>query len=265
MLFDSDRVPPSPELGATDYAQSVAKFGLAVIAVHHPQLAPLLVAWDQLSGIIFNRSISNVLQPILSNLQRRGVSPESLFRDEQFVSALVLAMQSATKTGQAKKIESLRNAVLNTALGKEPDANRQQAFFALVDRFSETHLILLQFFKDPAAYFQSKGQAVPTIPSPAVEPVIKVLAYQLVTSAMPFLGEQLKSTSEDRSASFFQFIEVAFADLVSANLIVLDRHHETWSIPRFDRGPAPAEVKPLITHLGEDFLAFITEPPEQKE
>ena len=82
--------------------------------------------------------------------------------------------------------------------------------------------------------------------------------------AMPELGQQVKSTSADRTYASFQFIELILADLVSAKLIHLERVNETWSIPKFDQNPVPSPVKQLATHLGEDFLAFIAEPTEGK-
>ena len=49
---------------------------------------------------------------------------------------------------------------------------------------------------------------------------------------------------------------------MGAGLLGLDRLHETWSVPRFTTAAQPTPVTPLATHLGEDLLAFITEPKE---
>jgi hypothetical protein len=170
------------------------------------------------------------------------------------------ATQAVLKTHQREKIEALRNAVVNVALGKEPDADRQQQFVAMIDRFGLTHLSLLRFFRDPAGYFQARGRSVPMIQPQDREPVIKLLAYQLVTDAMPYIREQVKSPDGDHTAAAFQFIEGTISDLVFAKLILLERHQETWAVPKFDRSPVPTPVKALITHLGEDLLSFIAEP-----
>ncbi len=169
------------------------------------------------------------------------------------------ATQAALKTHQTEKLKALRNAVINVALRNEPDADRQQQFVAMVDRFTRTHLSLLRFFSDPAGYFQAQSRAVPMVQPQDREPVIKLLAYQLVNDAMPNIREQVKSPHGDRSAAAFQFIEGTISDLVSAKLVSLDRHQETWSVPKLDRLPTPTPIKPLITHLGEDFLAFISD------
>jgi hypothetical protein len=37
---------------------------------------------------------------------------------------------------------------------------------------------------------------------------------------------------------------------------------EAWIVPRFAALPTPHPVNSVVTHLGEDFLAFISEPRE---
>ncbi len=81
---------------------------------------------------------------------------------------------------------------------------------------------------------------------------------------MPTLREQVKSRHEDRTAAAFQFIGQIVEELVSAKLIALDRLNETWTVPKFDQIPTPTPIRSLTTHLGNDFLAFITAPEEKK-
>ncbi len=88
-----------------------------------------------------------------------GFRFDDLGQNQQFVSAALTATQAALRTHQQEKLDALKNAVVNVALGREPEADRQQQFLALVDRFAAAHFILLQFFKDPAAFFHSKGFA----------------------------------------------------------------------------------------------------------
>jgi len=188
--------------------------------------------------------------------QVKGFRFDDLGQNQQFVSAALVATQAALRTHQQEKLSALKNAVANVALGNEQDADRQQQFLALVDRFTATHLVLLHFFKDPAGYCKAEGKAVPNVPlSPQ-----KLKVYDLIRGAMPKLVEAAKSTFADRTAAAFQFIELVLRDLVSAKLIALDPLNETWSVPKFNGDPRPTPVKPLITHLGEDFLSFITEP-----
>jgi len=136
------------------------------------------------------------LRLVVNNVSRRiaGLTPKALAANEAFISAFAQATQAALRTHQKEKREALRNAVVNVAIGKEPDPNRQQQFLFLIDRFSETHLTVLRFFEDPAGYFVSRGKPVPLI-----ERDTKILAYQMLIDAMPELGQQAKSTSADRT------------------------------------------------------------------
>ena len=190
----------------------------------------------------------------------RGFRFEDLAPNEQFVSATLVATQAALKTHQQEKMQSLKNAVLNVALGHEPDTDRQQQFLALVDRFTAAHLTLLRFFQDPASHFERTGLPVPTVPAGT-----NLLAYEFVRIALPELNRQFQSPAEDRSASAFQMFQVLFDDLTSAKLISLKRvkDNEAWIIPRLTALPTPFPVHPVTTHLGEDFLVFITEPREE--
>jgi len=121
------------------------------------------------------------------------------------------------------------------------------------------HLILLRFFQDPAGHFARQG-----IPVPHVTAGTNLLAFQFVSAALPDLRKQMQSQEEARTASAFQMFQVLFDDLTSANLISLHRikDNEAWIIPRLTAQPVPYPVNPVITHLGEDFLEFITEPRE---
>lgn len=256
---------PAPEPTAFDYGLAIAK----VAGLAFPHLGLAVGFFDVVTAPARGRRMANwceELRLLLNELSRKvnRLTPEALAKDEAFISAFAQATQAALRTHQQEKLTALRNAVVNVALGGEPDADRQQQFLALVDRFTTTHLVLLRFFKDPAGFFQSHGKPVPQIPFSSPERPRKLLVYDLVRDAMPQLVEHSKSTSADRTAAAYQFIELALRDLVSAKLIALDRFNETWSVPKFNRDPRPTAVKPLITHLGEDFLSFITDPePKQ--
>ena len=67
--------------------------------------------------------------------------------NEHFVSAMIQATQSATKTHRKEKLEALRNAVLNVALGHSPAGDLQAIFLNLVDSFTPVHLEVLRYFQ----------------------------------------------------------------------------------------------------------------------
>jgi hypothetical protein len=76
-----------------------------------------------------------------------GFRFENLGDDEQFVSAMIQATQSAAKTHRKEKLDALRNAILNIALGHKPAEDLQAIFLNLVDSFTPVHLELLRFFQ----------------------------------------------------------------------------------------------------------------------
>jgi hypothetical protein len=256
MIFDRPSREPLPDKQFGDVQHAAGK-----------AFASLVPGLGEAFGLVLASPIERRRADWFRDLEARlrelencveGFRFDDLGQNEQFVSATLQATQAALRTHQKQKLEALRNAVANVAQGREPSADRQQQFISLVDRFSETHLVLLHFFKDPAAYFQSRGKPVPRI-----ELQTKLLAHQLVCNAMPELRDQTQSPSQDRTAASFQFIELILRELVSAKLIALEPLNETWAVPKFDQNPATSPVKPLTTHLGEDFLAFVAGPPAE--
>jgi hypothetical protein len=76
-----------------------------------------------------------------------GFRFEDLGSNERFVSAMIQATQSATKTHRKEKLEALRNAILNIALGHSPTDDLQAIFLSLVDSFTPVHLEVLRYFQ----------------------------------------------------------------------------------------------------------------------
>jgi hypothetical protein len=169
----------------------------------------------------------------------KGFRFEDLWQNEKFVSAALTATQAALKIHQQEKLDALKNAVINAALGKQPDANRQQQFIALVDRFSETHLVVLKFLNDPEGYFQRQGKSAPWI----VQNGPKLLVNNPIQEAMPRLRTILP---EDHEATAFQFIELILGDLFSTRLVTLDRLNDTWGVPAFSSRPGGTSVQKMI-------------------
>ena len=63
----------------------------------------------------------------------KGFRFDNLGQNPEFVSVTLQATQAALQTHLKGKREALRNALLNAALCKGPDPNRQQQFLVLVD------------------------------------------------------------------------------------------------------------------------------------
>jgi hypothetical protein len=62
-----------------------------------------------------------------------------------FISAVAIASPIALRTHQKEKLEALRNALLNVALGIQPDENKQQFFLRLIDELNTDYLKILEY------------------------------------------------------------------------------------------------------------------------
>jgi hypothetical protein len=89
------------------------------------------------------------LKERLEKMEAEGrLKPEDIINNEQFNSVLIQTTLTAAKTHQKEKLEALRNAVLNTALGKNPGEAKTALFLSLVDRFTAAHLAALKRISD---------------------------------------------------------------------------------------------------------------------
>jgi hypothetical protein len=81
-----------------------------------------------------------------------GFRVEALVNNEAFISAALQASQAAIRTHERQKLEALRNAVVNVAAGRSPDADTTTFFLTLVDALSVTHLELLRYFANRVTF-----------------------------------------------------------------------------------------------------------------
>lgn len=90
-----------------------------------------------------------------------GFTFEALQNNETFVTTVMHATQIAMCNHQKEKLEALRNAVLNVAVGTGPDDDLQLMFLNFVDSLTPWHIRLLRFFQDPVAYAKARGISYP--------------------------------------------------------------------------------------------------------
>ncbi|MBZ5635395.1 MAG: hypothetical protein LAO55_19905 [Acidobacteriia bacterium] len=250
-IFDRPSRDPLPEPDFEDVKYATGKGIVSLI----PGLGE---AWGLIIATPLEHRRNDWLRDLESRLREleeyvKGFRFDNLGQNQEFVSATLQATQAALQTHLKDKREALRNAVLNVALGKEPDPNRQQQFLVLLDRFSEDHLKVLSFLGDPAGHFQKQGEQGPH--TTYVAP--KMLVNDLVARGLPHLR---RTSPGDQTSTSFQYIEMILGELVSLRLVSLERLQETWAIPAFAIKPVGGPVGKMTTHLGEEFLAFITEP-----
>jgi len=90
-----------------------------------------------------------------------GFKVENLARNDNFISTLIQATQIALRTHDKEKIESLRNAVINSLSATSIDESEQMIFLNFVDRYSPWHLKILHFLDDPREYGKVHGIRYP--------------------------------------------------------------------------------------------------------
>jgi hypothetical protein len=155
-LDPNSRLEPAPEPGALGYAVALTNAAIAAI----PDWGgPASVIFGAITAPILGRRRDGWLEDLQVafndlSLKIDGLKPESLTKNEAFVSALVQATQGAMKTHQQEKLEALRNAILNVAAGTGPSDDLQTMFLNMVDIFTPKHLQVLMFFthRDRAMY-----------------------------------------------------------------------------------------------------------------
>ena len=233
MLIESDSslLPAQPEPTAVDYFAGIVKLGISSI----PDWGgPASELFGMITAPLLGKRKDDWFEELrirLDDLTTKvhGMTIESLAHSEEFVSVVLQATQSAIKTHQQKKLEALRNGVLNVAAGKAPDVEKQAIFLQYVDRFQSLHLELLSFMEDPkqhGAIWVSHQTGSTSV-------------YQVIYTVFPSLANQ------------FQIVNLAVVDLQSAGFIAADISHAM--------APAPGYAK-WVTSQGKEFLKFIREP-----
>jgi hypothetical protein len=80
----------------------------------------------------------NILQ------EKFDLLPETLAKNEAFVTFVMHASQVAMRTHEEQKLRALKNAVINAALDTSPHAAKQHLFLRLIDDLAAPQLVLLQ-------------------------------------------------------------------------------------------------------------------------
>jgi hypothetical protein len=170
-----------------------------------------------------------------------GFKLEDLANNESFITTTFQATQAALRNHQEAKLEALRNAVLNSALGTALDDDHQLFFLSLVERMTVSHLQVLQL----AA---SKEKGIFTIRS--LDEKVNLTG----AIAEEVNGQINKGQVQPENISFLRLI---IDDLVRQDLIKLcqepSSHYEEAFMYSND-------YQAEITDIGKSFLEFITSP-----
>ena len=143
-----------PKPAKADAAYALAKVGLSVIPVLGGTAAEIFSA--VIAPPITKRTIEWIesISEKLKDLEKtvNGFKLENLAENQVFTTVVLHATQIAIRSHQQEKIEALRNAVINTALGTTISEDEEQIFLEYVDALTPSHLRLLEFLDNPTAY-----------------------------------------------------------------------------------------------------------------
>ena len=162
-----------------------------------------------------------------------GFRIENLKDNEQFISIVLTATQSANRNHQREKREALRNAVLNVAVGSGLEQDAEAIFLSLIDRFTAWHLRILRLFQTPLELGAAKG--------------LRPDNYAIAGSRARLLEMYYPDMQGQR-----QFYDIAVADLHAQGMLgVRDLQGMITGQGMFQK---------VTTDWGDRFLAFITAP-----
>jgi len=139
----------APEPSKGDVAHTLTKAGLSAIPVVG---GPAVELFQHLVQAPLERRRNEWMTQIgekLKELEADGLNLQELQNNEEFITAVMQASTAALRTHKAEKLAALRNAVLNIAKGQGPEETIQFLLLSFIDEFSEMHLRVLAFARDP--------------------------------------------------------------------------------------------------------------------
>lgn len=232
-MADEEKYAP-PEISKADVAHTLVKAGISSIPGVGGAAAELfaLVITPPLDKrrAEWMNSIAEGLESLEGKVE--GFRIEDLPKNEAFISTVMHASQAAIRNHQNEKLEALRNAVLNVAIGNAPNEDVQLMFVNLIDSFTPWHMRILRFFQNPEGYGAEKGLTTATLTRAA--PAL------LLERFYPELGGNRA------------FYDLIITDLHARGLFSMDTLHVTMT--------AHGLFSKRATGLGDAFLSFITSP-----
>jgi len=157
------------------------------------------------------------------------LTPEKLSKNDEFISAYLLASNIAVRSHQEEKLTALREAVRNTVLITEYDESRKMIFIRVIDEMTPLHFKLLIFLSEPEIY-------------------IKRIADQKGPNTTTFWGS-LKNIWDKTFTDINSddaLINIVISDLYRFGFIHIDKFHK-------------ANLDSVSTTIGKQFITFINE------
>jgi len=222
--------PPKPTIDDTDHMISRALYssipilGGAAVELFQYYFAPPLErrrdAWMEEVG----RALRNLEA-------KQGIRIKDLQNNDAFIDTVFHCFHLAMRNSEREKKEALRNAVINAAI-PAVDHSLQQMFLNLIDTFTVWHLRILKLFQDPLDWYHQMGRSFPKV-SGGPPSIVLEDAYPEIQSRKDFYTQIWRDMHQN--------------GLTNASTL-----HGTMSYPGM--------IMKKTTELGDQFLAFISEP-----
>ncbi|SIR04251.1 hypothetical protein [Aquipseudomonas alcaligenes] len=174
----------------------------------------------------------------LNDLIEKGVLTEQgLQHNETFITTVAQASMLAIRSHQQEKLEALRNAVLNVAVGHAPEEDLRQLFLNFIDVCTVTHIRLLSLMSGPEEWGQKNGVEFPN-------------GWSMggITQAIEHAFPDLRGKE--------QIYKVIWGDLYQRGLINTEGLGTTMS--------RQGILARRTTELGSKLIDFLSEPVELK-
>lgn len=139
---------PRPSKG--DALHTLAKAGISMIPIAGGPAVELFQSLVQPPLEKRRNAWMDEVGEKLQELEEKGLDISTLQSNEQFITAVMQASAAAVRTHQQAKLDALRNAIVNIALGATPDETFQHLLLGFIDQLTEMHFRLLAFAKAPA-------------------------------------------------------------------------------------------------------------------
>jgi hypothetical protein len=216
---DSDPLGPFPESGIRDsgrVALDAIVAGLPVVG------GPAQVLMDFVMAPALARRQSRwfkQLGDVVIELQSRDEDFDisTLSDNETFISAVSRATQIAFGTHQEEKLQYLKNCLVHLAINTSIDDFVSQLMLTFVEQLSPEHVIVLQYFSDPSAWFDRHGITKPNIWSGTPMGIMEQARIPIGGIALPIVMKDLndKGLANTGSTSTQQLGESAWRGIAT--------------------------------------------------
>ena len=148
--------PPKEPSDAVLAAESLARGGISAVPLLGGLLVELFTGATTAGRLArqqkWMEDISEAVNRLV--LEPRGLTMEDLATDDGFLNVIGAASRAAVETSDQVKLDALRNAVLNSTLGPDTEADRRAILMDIVVSLTPTHIKLLELFREPSEWLE---------------------------------------------------------------------------------------------------------------